>query len=152
MGLYQASSGSLNSASVIFMSLWYESLSLDLYDCGDNVVERALHIFAYLSMPVPRSWWEHALRSGYVDDIHASVLRHLRMELSKVVDLRDKLSSGLLVALAFIDGDMSRVPSDRFGDVDSRHSFDEYLTRAKKVLAERQELAQLGSLIDEEEK
>jgi len=134
------------------MSLWYESLSLGLYDCGDNVVERAAHILAYLSMPVPRSWWEHALRSGHVDDIHASVLHDLRMELSKVLDLRDKLSSSLLVALAFIDNDIPGVLSNRFGDVHSQHTFDDYLTRAKEVLAERPELAQLGSLIDEEDK
>jgi hypothetical protein len=88
------------------MSLWYESLSLGLYDCGDNMAERARYILAYLSMPVPRSWWEHALRSGHVDDTHASVLRDLRMELWEVVDLRDKLSSGLLIALAFIDNDV----------------------------------------------
>jgi hypothetical protein len=132
------------------MSLWYESLSLGLYDCGDNVIERARYILAYLSMPVPRSWWEDALRSGHVDDTHASVLRNLRIELSKVVDLREKLSSALLIALAFIDNDIPRVQPDRFGDVDSGHTFDEYLTRANEILAERQELALLGDLIDEE--
>jgi hypothetical protein len=134
------------------MSLWYESLSLGLDDCVNNVVERARYILAYLSMPVPRSWWEHALRSGHVNDTYASVLRDLRTELSKMVDLRDKLSSGLLVALAFIDNDVPGVLTDRFGDVDSQHTFDDYLARAKEVLAERPELAQLGRLIDEEEK
>jgi hypothetical protein len=134
------------------MSLWYESLGLCLYDCGENLEERAKCILAYLSMPVPRSWWEHALRTGRVGDTHASVLHDLRMELSKVVGPRDQLSSVLLVALAFIDEDIAGVVSDRFSDVNGRHTFDDYLTKAKEVLAERPELAELGSLIDEREK
>ncbi len=48
------------------MSLWYESLSLDLYDCGDNLQERARCV-RHLSMPVPRDWWDRALVTGKVD-------------------------------------------------------------------------------------
>jgi hypothetical protein len=131
------------------MSLWYESLSLGLHDCGDNVVERARCILAYLSMPVPRSWWDHALRTGHVDDTHASVLHDLQMELSKVVDLGEPISYGLLVALAFTDEDPTESGLD---GMNSQTTVNDYLIKAKKVLAERPELAQLGSLIDEEEK
>jgi hypothetical protein len=46
----------------------------------------------------------------------------------------------------------SGVLPDRFGDVNSRHTINDYLTAAETVLAERRELAQLGSLIDEEDK
>ena len=48
------------------MSLWYDSLGMALYDCGDNASEKAKYILAYLSMPVPRSWWEKALQTGDV--------------------------------------------------------------------------------------
>jgi len=58
----------------------------------------------------------------------------------------------LLVALALIDNDIPGVLSDRFGDMDSPHIFDDYLTRAKEVLAERLKLVQLGNLIDEGKK
>ena len=70
------------------------------------------------------------------------------MELSKQADLHEQLSSGLLVALAFMDDDTRRAPSHRFGDVNSHHTIEGYFTKAKEVLAERPELAQLGSLID----
>jgi hypothetical protein len=130
------------------MSLWYESLGLCLYDCGENLEERAKCILAHLSMPVPRSWWEHALKTGSVQSTHASLLHDLQMELSKLADLREQLSSGLLVALAFMDDRAPGVPSDRFGDVNSQHTLNDYLTKAKEILAERPELTQLAILIN----
>ena len=128
------------------MSLWYESLSLELYDCGDNRLEKARCILAYLSMPVPRSWWEQALKTGDVSN-WATLLCELQMELSKSLDFHEELSPDLLVALAFIDDDESLTLSDRFGDTANKHTPDEYFTRAKKVLAKRPELAQVGSLV-----
>jgi hypothetical protein len=130
------------------MSLWYESLSLDLNDCGDKAVERARCILAYLSMPTPRSWWEDALVTGHVDETHASILRDMRIELLRVADLRDELSTGLLVALAFIDIDVPSFLLDRFGSVDNEYTFGDYLAKAKEVLARHPELVNLGALID----
>jgi hypothetical protein len=129
------------------MSLWYESLSLELYDCGDNPIEKARCILAYLSMPVPRSWWEQALKTGDVRN-WAALLCELQMELSKSLDLHEELSPDLLVALAFIDDDEPQNPSGRFDDISSKHKPDEYFARAKSVLAKHPELAQVGNLIE----
>jgi len=131
------------------MSLWYESLALCLNDCDENLPEKAKCIIAFLSMPVPRSWWEEAMKTGRVHSNHAQVLHNLRIELSKVANLRDKLSSAVLVALAFMDGDTEGVIGGRFGQVDSQYSLDDYLAKAEKVLAERPELAMLGRVLDE---
>ena len=128
------------------MSLWYESLSLALYDCGDNPVEKARCILAYLSMPIPRSWWEQALQTGDIRN-WASLLSELQMELSKFLDIHEELSSDLLVALAFIDDDEPQNPSGRFEDTASKYTPGEYIAKAKMVLAKRPELAQVGSLI-----
>ena len=57
------------------MGLWFESFAIDFYDCGENKQARAKCILSYLSMPVPRSWWEHALKTGHVEETHASFLR-----------------------------------------------------------------------------
>ena len=88
------------------------------------------------------------MKTGKVQDTHAQVLQNLRMELSKVVNLRDRLSSGALVALAFTDVETEGVLGGRFGQVDSQYSFDDCLTKAEKVLAERPDLVELGRLID----
>jgi hypothetical protein len=82
------------------MSLWYESLAIDLYDCGENQQERARCMLSHLSMPVPRCWWERALKTGLVDDTHVSVLRESLVAISKVVDL-ESLNCGVLVVVAF---------------------------------------------------
>ena len=74
------------------MSLWYESLGMALYDCGDNAAEKAKYILAYLSMPVPRSWWEKALQTGDVRN-WASVLGDLQLELSKSINLPEPSAS-----------------------------------------------------------
>ena len=129
------------------MSLWYESLSLGLYDCGDNSTEKARCILAYLSMPVPRSWWEQALKTGDVRN-WAALLFELQMELSKSLDLHEELSPDLLVALAFIDDDEQGKPSERFDDTESKYAPYEYFERAKTILAKRPELAQVGELIE----
>lgn len=126
------------------MSLWYESLSLALYDCGDNPIEKARCILAYLSMPVPRSWWEQALQTGDVRN-WATLIWELQMELSKFLDLHEELSPNLLVALAFIDDDEPQNSSDRFDDISSKHKPDEYFARAKKVLEKRPELNQVAT-------
>jgi len=129
------------------MSLWYDSLGMALYDCGDNTAEKAKCILAYLSMPVPRSWWEAALQTGDVRN-WASVLIDLQLELSKSIDLPEKPSASLLVALAFIDDDEPQKSSGRFESIASNYTPDEYFARAKTVLAKRPELARVGDLIE----
>ena len=129
------------------MSLWYESLCMALYDCGDNAAEKAKYILAYLSMPVPRSWWEQALQTGDVRN-WTSVLIDLQKELSKSIDLPEQPSASLLVALAFIDDDEPQNSSRRFENIASNYTPDEYIDKAKRVLAKRPELARVGDLIE----
>jgi len=129
------------------MSLWYDSLGMDLYDCGDSAAEKAKCILAYLSMPVPRSWWEQALQTGDVSN-WAPILGDLQRELSKSIDFPEQLSASLLVALAFIDDDEPQNSTGRFDDPTSNHTPTEYFARAKEVLAKRPELARLGDLIE----
>ena len=129
------------------MSLWYDSLGMALYDCGDNAAEKAKCILAYLSMPTPRSWWEHAIQTGDVSN-WAPVIRELQLELSKAVDFPEQLSASLLVALAFIDDDEQQHSKGRFDNPTSNHTPTEYFAKAKEVLAKRPELARLGDLIE----
>ena len=84
------------------MSLWFESLSLGLYDYADNQKERARCIISHLSMRVPRSWWERALETSHVEETHASVICEMKEILSKIKGF-EGINSGLLVALAFIE-------------------------------------------------
>jgi hypothetical protein len=127
------------------MGLWYESFAIDFYDCGENKQARAKCILSYLSMPVPRSWWEHALKTGHVEETHASFLRKSLAALSCEVGPGENLNCGLLVALAF-----SEEPSNESGliDTNSQTTVEGYLIKARKVLAERPDLARLGRLID----
>ena len=129
------------------MSLWYESLGMALYDCGDNAAEKAKYILAYLSMPVPRSWWEKALQTGDVRN-WASVLIDLQLELTKSLGLPEKPGTSLLVALAFIDDEEPQTSSGRFESIASNYTPDEYFARAKTVLEKRPELARVGDLIE----
>ena len=128
------------------MSLWYDSLGMALYDCGDNAAEKANCILAYLSMPVPRSWWEQALQTGDVYN-WVPVVMDLQLELSKSIDSHEQISASLLVALAFID-DEPQKSTGRFDKIASNYTPDEYFTRAKKVLAKRPELVRVGDLIE----
>ena len=132
------------------MSLWYESLSFELYDCGDNPVKRARCILAYLSMPVPRSWWEQALQTGDVAN-WVQILRELQIELANSLDLQEQISPDLLVAPAFIDDDESGDQLCRFDNIASKHTPEEYFAKAKTVLAKRPELARVGNLIEKVE-
>ena len=103
-------------------------------------------------MPVPRSWWENALKTGRVDRTHARVLQDAQTELSKLTDLPFQISSGLLVALAFINDDEDDYGNRSFGGDDKRDIIEDYLSKASKVLIERPEIAWLGRMIEEEGK
>jgi len=127
------------------MSLWYQSLGHELSD-GIPPKQRDRTILEYLSMPVPRFWWENTLNAGKVDSSHASVIHNLRMELSKILEPGEIISSGLLVALAFTDMDDIKYGGDQNK---GGTEIPDYLRKAKMVLAERPDLAELGRQIDE---
>jgi hypothetical protein len=127
------------------MSLWYESLAMGIYDCGGNKQARARCILSHLSMPVPRSWWESALKTGRVDKTHASVLRESLAALSSAVGPGEDLNCGLLMALAFVEEPFNESGSSA---TNSQTTVEDYLLEARKVLAERPDLARLGRLIN----
>ena len=130
------------------MSMWLESLSYCLYDAGDDLESQAKCILSYLSMDVPRSWWERALETNSVRESHASILHDLRKELPQIPGLPEKIDFSLLVALAFADDDNDKRES-KFGYDDSPYSLEEYLDKAREILVARPELGGLGRLIDE---
>lgn len=129
------------------MSLWYESLGLCLDDCREDTEERARCILAHLSMDVPRSWWEHALQTGSVPESFTNILHDLHEELSKTSEFTEDIGFGLLVALAFADDDTDQ-QKPRFGTVYWECSVEQYLAKAKEILAKRPELGQLGQAIE----
>ena len=45
------------------MSLWLQSFVWELEDEENEKKKMAITI-KYLSMPIPRSWWEHSLENG----------------------------------------------------------------------------------------
>lgn len=127
------------------MSLWYESLGQCLYDCGDDIEQRARCILRYLSMDVPRFWWERALKIGKIDESHAMVLYDLHDELQKVPELAGKVQLDLLVALAFIDQHGEAKPEDYSRPPE--RSISEYMAKLSEILIKRPELARLGDAI-----
>ncbi len=129
------------------MSLWLQSLGYDLYDCGDNLEERAKCILAYLSMPVPRSWWEHALQIGSIPDSYILILQDLRGELLTIEGLPERLDLALLVALGFVD-DFIEDEELKFANLDNFYSIEEYLSKAKEICAKRPELSKLVENVD----
>ena len=131
------------------MSLWLESLSLCLYDSGDDLESKTKCILSHLSMDIPRSWWEKALETNSIRDSHASILHDLLKDLLKISRLDGEINSGILVALAFAD---KKGTDPTYGSVDSPYSIEEYLDKAKKILIDRPELSKLGILIDNAEK
>jgi hypothetical protein len=126
------------------MSLWYQSLAMGIYDCGEDKQARARCILSHFSMPVPRSWWESALKTGRVDKTHASVLRESLAALSTAVGPGVDLNCGLLVALAFVEKGFNESGSSA---TNSHTTVEDYLIKARKVLTELPDLAQLGRLI-----
>jgi hypothetical protein len=118
-----------------------------LYDCGENEKERAKCILAYLSMDVPRTWWERALSTGECADDYADILHGLLEDVMKLPELDHTVDLAVLIAVAFVD-DEAHDGEDRFATVHSRHTLEEYLAAARVVLEKRPELIRLASLID----
>ena len=128
------------------MSLWYESLMDCLRGCGNDVEEKATCIVTYLSMPVPRSWWERAMEAGTLSASYIGILNDSLAELSQVVRLKGQLSYGLLIALAFTNDNAKGWSFGAEAERDS--SIDEILSKARQVLIGYPELMQLANLID----
>ncbi|MEE4602000.1 MAG: hypothetical protein V2J65_12040 [Desulfobacteraceae bacterium] len=128
------------------MSLWYESLAMGIYDCDEDKQARARCILSHFSMPVPRSWWEDTLKTGRVDKTHAYVLRESLAALSSAVGPGEDLNCGLLVAMAFVEEPFNESGSSA---MNRQTTVEGYLIEARKVLAERPDLARLGRLIGE---
>ena len=116
------------------MSLWYESLGLCLYDCGENAEQRAKCILEHLSMDVPRSWWKRALGTETVPESCVDLLHDLYKELQKAPGMAD-WNFGLLVALAFVD--------PQSGEPNSQCTIEEYLNKAKETLTNHPELKRM---------
>ncbi len=127
--------------------MWYENLGLCLDDCGQDSGERVRCILAHLAMDVPRSWWEHALQTGSVPKFYTNILHDLHEELSKTYKSAESIGFGLLVAMAFAD-DNTDQQLPRFGTVYSKCSVEQYLAKAKEILAKRPELNRLGQAIE----
>jgi hypothetical protein len=133
------------------MSLWLESLGERLCNCKKFPEEKARCILAYLSMDVPRYWWKEALEENSLPSkSQINIIRDLRTELLNMPGQNEQIDYGLVMAMAFMDDESQDVGHDRFDNVRSRYSLDDYFITARKVLAERPDLVRLGSLIDRE--
>ena len=133
------------------MSPWAESLSLSLYDCGDDLQARTKYIFAHLSMGVPRSWWVIVLEEDKIPKNHIQILNDLLKEVCRLPGMSEQVDFAVLVAMAFVDDDVE-MQEPRFGDTNSPHSLFEYVTKAKVVLTDRSELISLAEKISEKTK
>ena len=133
------------------MSLWLQSLDSCLYNCGEDLEERAKCILTHLSMEVPRSWWEHALEAGKIRGDYINLLCDLRNELIEIFKLHERVEFGLLVALAFADEHIENQEA-KYGTFDSQYSVEEYLTKAKEILTKRKDLIKLAEKINEKAK
>jgi hypothetical protein len=127
------------------MSLWYESLGESLYDCGNDLEKRTRCILYYLSMPVPRMWWEKALQAGGVPNSYIGILRELRDELLETLGTSHPVSVSVLIALPFTrDNSEARFEADN----DYReYTLAKCLADAERVLEERPDLVRLGKAI-----
>ena len=128
------------------MSLWSQSLSFCLCDC-ENQEERIQCVLSHLAMPVPRSWWEKCLHNKKAINSYAEVLKEICQELHNIPVLK-RIDYSLLVALAFIDDELTD-NQPKFGTIESQYSLDEYFKMAKKILAKKPELKNLGKMIAE---
>jgi hypothetical protein len=139
------------------MGFWSESLGLALHDVvdPDAVTEeeratlqraRAKVILAHLAMPLPRSWWQDALKE---EDLPGEgilgMTRDLHNELKKLPELTDSVDYARLVALSFVDEATNAQPP--LGQDDNVYVPEDYLAHADRVLAQRPELKRLGERI-----
>ena len=112
---------------------------------------RGICILQYLSMPVPRSWWQRALETGSVSESYVGIMSDLCQILLEVPQLGGKIDYSLLVALAFADDDQKEAEW-RWGTVHSGRTLEEFLSRGRVVLSEHPELRRLGEFIGDKAK
>jgi len=117
------------------MSLWYESLGTSLF-YETNKTRRMQEILRYFSMPEPRFWWESCLNDEKCINNYASVLAEVCKEIFKIKKWKDY---SLFVAIAFTDMDYNEP---------YKHSIDNYYDNAKRILANKPEIKELGNGIN----
>ena len=116
------------------MSLWYESLGSSLF-YEKNPTYRMQEVLRYLSMAVPRSWWESCLNDEKYISNYAHVLTEVCKELLNIKKWNDY---SLFIALAFAN----------LNDTKKHiYSLDEYYDKAQDILKKRPDLKELGSKI-----
>jgi len=91
------------------------------------------------------------LQTRSVPESYVRILQELREELLEVPALAERVWFALLVALAFADDNIKK-REPKFGAVHSQSSIEEYLSRAKKILTKRQDLSELGKMIEKKAK
>ncbi len=135
------------------MSLWMDSFARDLCSIdhyyGVNPQanpqvqwRQAACILCYMAMPVPRQWWEEALRLGCKprrDFI--SILHDSYRELQHLPELAGKIDYASLLAIAFIED----IPGPAVTYVEWPP--EKYLLKAKEILSRRSELRALGETV-----
>lgn len=125
------------------MSLWFESFAESLDDCGDNPEKRALCIVRYLSMPVPRLWWENALAKGIVDDSYLNIIEGCYRDLIELSGMPEAITYGTLIALPFTESN-----SEAKDAVATQIYLQKHFSEANSILSKRPDLRQLANKIE----
>ncbi|HVN97115.1 MAG TPA: hypothetical protein VMT62_11850 [Syntrophorhabdaceae bacterium] len=110
-------------------------------------MEQAQCILRYLSMRVPRLWWERGLSTGRIDKTHASIIRMFSKELSSILHLENDSTIALLIALAFANDPHAEIG---LSAIDEGNSIEDYLMRAREKLKERPDLVKIAAMIENE--
>jgi hypothetical protein len=125
------------------------NLTHTTYNCGNDLEMRAKCIISYLSMDVPRSWWEQAMNTGELDESYFSILRDLRNELLKIDQFSQRADFGLIVALAFVDNNDEN-KEEKYNIFDSQYSVEKYLTDAEIILTTRNDIQKLADKMNKQ--
>ena len=115
------------------MSLWLQSFVWELEDEENEKKKMAIAI-KYLSMPIPRSWWEHSLENEEKLKEYTPLLKIIYEQFMIQQEWKDY---GILIALPFIGNTLGDSPED----------FNSILENAKRILEERPEIKALGRKI-----
>jgi hypothetical protein len=130
------------------MSLWLQALDQHLNFKGNyNPKDNAKTVFAFLSMGVPRDWWERALNSNSpIHDSHVYVLVDLYGIFKEIPELTDQISYKHLAAIAFADERHTSAPF--WGRSQSELTIEDYIKKTNEILAEQPDIANLCKIIE----
>jgi len=130
------------------MSLWLQALDQHLNFTGNyNPKDNAKTVLAFLSMGVPRDWWEDAMRNNnLVKDSHVYVLIDLYEIFKETPELVDQVSYKHLAAIAFADERYTNTPF--WGRSQSELIVEDYIRKANEILADRPDVASLCNIIE----